>query len=672
MRDFSIDPNLEKLATDTIRMLAADAVQKANSGHPGMPMGAADMAFVLWTRFLRFDPADPNWAGRDRFLLSAGHGSMLQYALLHLFGYDLPLNELKNFRQLGSKTPGHPEYGHTPGVEVTTGPLGQGFANGVGMALAAKITEARFAKDGFCPAGTRIFGIVSDGDLMEGISYESAALAGHLGLGNIVYLYDSNDITIEGGTNLAWSENVPKRFEAAGWHTLTVDGHDHEAIADAIQAAVETTDKPSLIQCRTHIAFGSPNKQDTSDSHGAPLGPEEILATRKALGWPEDADFFVPQKVAELFRDCAKAATTTHATWGRQIAKWRADNPETATAWDRWTSKELPADLLDTLMSGLPDKDDATRNNSGAVLQKAAEILPNLIGGSADLSPSNKTDIKGQPSIVPGDFSGRNLHFGIREHAMGAIANGMFLYGGLRPYVGTFLVFADYMRPTIRMAALMKLPVIFVFTHDSFWVGEDGPTHQPIEQISSLRVIPNTVLLRPADGTETAIAWDLALSRTDGPTVIVLTRQKLARIDRPENFDLDLVKKGAYVVSDSAGNPHPNILIATGSEVATCLEAKKILLEKGIDVRVVSMLSQELFEQQPIDFSNQVLPPDAQNVFYVEASKEPACARYLKGKGVAIGMTGFGSSAPGKVLSDHFGFTPEKVAQTIYDKLSGQ
>ena len=666
----SVDPSLENLATNTIRMLSVDAIQKANSGHPGMPMGAADMAMVLWSRYLRFDPADPNWEGRDRFLLSAGHGSMLQYALLHLFGFDLPLDEIKRFRQLNSKTPGHPEYGLTPGVELTTGPLGQGFANGVGMALAAKLVQSRFEKDGFCPMGRRVFGIVSDGDLMEGISYEAASIAGHWKLGNLVYLYDSNSITIEGATDLSFSENIKTRFDAAGWDThLVADGHNHESIADAIQNATDCLDKPSLIICRTHIAYGSPNKQDTSDSHGAPLGPDEVTATKKALGWPESPEFYIPENVCKLFVELAKRKTNQRKAWDKKFAGWKNNNTDLAQQWEKWVNDDIPDDLLESMMAKLPDSAAATRALSGAVLQEASARVPNLFGGSADLSPSNKTDIKGATAINNGDFSGKNIHFGIREHAMGAIANGMALSGCIRPYTGTFLVFADYMRPSMRMAALMKLPVIFVFTHDSFWVGEDGPTHQPVEHVASLRLIPNLAVLRPADGEETAIAWDMALRRKDGPSAIILTRQKLEPFGRPAGYTPELANKGGYLISDSQNPDCKNILMASGSEVSMSVQAQKILKDKGVDTKVVSVICLESFFKQPKEYQNQIVSPDAENVFWVEAGFDPHGYRFVKGKGFVYGLDDFGASAPGKELAEYFGYTPEKLAGKILDAL---
>ncbi len=666
----TIDPNLENLATNTIRMLSVDAIEKANSGHPGMPMGAADIAMVLWARFLRFDPEDPNWEGRDRFVLSAGHGSMLQYSLLHLFGFDLPIEELKKFRRLNSKTPGHPEYGLTPGVELTTGPLGQGFANGVGMALASKLVQARFEKDGFCPIGRRVFGIVSDGDLMEGISYEAAAIAGHWKLGNLVYLYDSNGITIEGGTDLAFSEDIKTRYKAAGWDVhIVADGHNHESIADAISNSLGVQDKPSLIICRTHIAYGSPNKQDTSDSHGAPLGPDEVDGTKDALGWPKAPKFHVPKEVSALFLEISYRKTNQRKAWDKKHTGWKNSNPELGSQWKKWTSNDLPDDLLEAMTKRLPDSAAATRALSGAVLQAASAGVSNLFGGSADLSPSNKTMIADRKAIRPGDFSGKNIHFGIREHAMGAIANGMALSGCVRPYTGTFLVFADYMRPAIRMAALMKLPVIFVFTHDSFWVGEDGPTHQPVEHTASLRLIPNLNVYRPCDGEETAMAWDLALRREDGPSAIVLTRQKLDPVGRVKEYSPKEAAKGGYVVSDAKSPDCENVFLASGSEVSMCAQAQKLLLGKGIDAKVISVLCLESFLKQPEEYIAQTIGEKAKNVFWVEAGFDPHGFKFTKGKGFVYGLKDYGTSAPGKVLSEHFGFTPETFADKVVDAL---
>jgi transketolase len=665
-----IESDLGKKAADTIRMLSADAVQKANSGHPGLPMGAADLAFVLWAKHMRFDPDDPNWPGRDRFILSPGHGSTLQYSLLHLFGFDLSLDQIKQFRQLDSITPGHPEYGVTPGVETTTGPLGQGFANGVGMAMAAKFAEANFAADGFCPAGTRIFGLVSDGDLMEGISYEAAAMAGHMKLDNLVYLYDSNRITIEGGTDLAWSENIPERFKAAGWNVDEVDGHDHDQLDKAIAAAIEVKDQPTLIVCKTHIAFGSPNKQDTSGSHGAPLGEEELLATKKALGYPEES-FFIQEDVKKLFSELAGAKKADHAAYTTTLAGWKSANPEKSEAWNNWTSGDVPDGLVEKMIEALPDKDDATRNYSGVVLQPAAQALPYLIGGSADLAPSNKTMIKGVDDFAAGSYHGRNLHFGIREHAMGAVANGMALYGGAKPYVATFLVFADYMRTTIRLAALMEIPVIFMFSHDSFWVGEDGPTHQPIEHIASLRIIPNTMVIRPADGVETAVAWDLALRRSDGPTVLLTSRQKIVRFEYPENTGPAAIAKGGYVISPAKDAACKNVVVASGSEVSTAIQSQRILAEKGIDLSVVSVPCRELFLKQDRSYREQVISPEAENVIVVEASYDPGWWQLIRCNGDVVDLPHFGASAPGKVLAEHFGFTSEKVAGKIEKIIQG-
>ena len=510
-------------------------------------MGAADCAFSLWGNYLSFNPEDPTWANRDRFILSAGHGSMLLYSLLHLFGYDLSLDELKNFRQWGSKTPGHPEFGHTVGVEVTTGPLGQGFANGVGMGIAARMAAERFNTDAFKPIDHTIYTLLGDGCLQEGISYEAAALAGHLKLGNLVYIYDSNSITIEGATDLAWSEDVAGRFTACGWHVQSIDGHDYAQITAAIAAAKAETGKPSIIIATTQIAFGSPKCQGSSSAHGSPLGAEEIAATRKNLGWGY-GPFEIPNEVLAVCRAQVAAKKATHAEWQCGFAAWRTANPEKARLWDQMWSKQLPANLADELLSVVAGKDGATRALSGAVLQKAAALVPSLVGGSADLAPSNNSDIKGSPSIQAGAFAGRNLHYGVREHAMGAVVNGMALYGCFIPYGATFLVFSDYCRPTIRLSALMNLQSLYIFTHDSFFVGEDGPTHQPIEHVASLRLIPNLQVIRPADGVETAMMWVSALQHTTGPTAMILTRQKLPVIARAADFNTADVLKGGYVV----------------------------------------------------------------------------------------------------------------------------
>lgn len=650
-----------RLCADAIRFLAVDAVEQANSGHPGLPMGAADCAFALWGNFLNFNPADPRWPNRDRFVLSAGHGSMLLYSLLHLFGYDLPLEELKNFRQWGSKTPGHPEFGHTVGVEVTTGPLGQGFANGVGMAIAAKMAGERFNTADFKPIDHTIYALMGDGCLQEGISYEAAALAGHLKLGNLVYIYDSNSITIEGKTDLAWSEDVEGRFNAAGWHVLKVDGHDYAQITAAIAAAKAETDKPSLIIATTHIAFGSPKCQGSSGAHGSPLGAEEVAATRTKLGWQHEA-FEIPQEVRDICNNQIEAKKLKYASWQRKFETWHAANPEKAKLWDEMWHKRLPADLAAQLIDVVDGKDGATRALSGAVLQKAAALLPSLVGGSADLAPSNNSDIKGASAIQAGSFGGRNIHFGIREHAMGALLNGMSLYGCFIPYGATFLVFSDYCRPAIRLSALMKQQAIYIFTHDSFFVGEDGPTHQPIEHVASLRLIPDLQVIRPADGLETALAWQVALEKKDGPTALILTRQKLPIIDRGTASNDD-IRKGGYVVSTSSGKPDV-VIMATGSEVHVAVGAAAMLAADGINSRIVSMPCLENFMVQSQEYRSHVLPAGVPRVAF-EAGRGESWGRLIGCDGLFIGIEHFGASAPDKVLAEKFGFTAPQVVEKI-------
>lgn len=646
---------------NTIRLLAAEAVEKANSGHPGLPMGAADMAVALWGTTLCFNPADTAWANRDRFVLSAGHGSMLIYSLLHLFGFDLSMEELKNFRQWGSKTPGHPEFGHTPGVEVTTGPLGQGVANGVGMALAAKMAAERFNTPEFSPITHRVFAIVGDGDLQEGISYEAAALAGHLKLGNLVYLYDSNSITIEGKTKLAWSEDVGKRFEAAGWHIQQVDGHDHDQVVAALQSGIAETEKPSLIIATTHIAYGAPGKQDSSGAHGSPLGKDEIEATRANLGWNEPA-FTVPADVAALCAARVAELQAEYDTWQKGFAAWRLANPDKAALWDAMWQKQVPDTLAEELLAVVAGKDGATRSLSGAVLQKAAALLPALAGGSADLAPSNNSDIKGGGSVQADSFTGRNLHFGIREHAMGAICNAMSLYGCFIPYGATFLVFSDYCRPAVRLSALMQQQVIYIFTHDSYAVGEDGPTHQPIEHTASLRMIPGLQVIRPADGVETALAWYAAIKYHNGPTALVLTRQKLPLLPRSEGADQTLPLRGGYVLADVA---RPAVvLLASGSEVSLALDAAKLLAEQGIAARVVSVPDIGTFMAQSPEYRASVLPAGVKRVA-LEAGRGESFGRLLGEEGLFIGWEQFGASAPAEVLAEQFGLTPAKVAEKI-------
>ncbi|MCS7221780.1 MAG: transketolase [Anaerolineae bacterium] len=658
-----LTPELENLCVNTIRTLAMDAVQKANSGHPGMPMGMADAAFVLWTRFLRHNPRNPKWVNRDRFVLSAGHGSMLLYSLLYLTGYDLPLEELMRFRQWESKTPGHPEYGPTPGVETTTGPLGQGFANGVGMALAERLLAARFNRPGFEIIDHYTYAIVSDGDLMEGISHEAAALAGHLRLGKLIYLYDDNGISIDGPTSLAYSDDVVARFQGYHWHVQQVDGHDRAAVEAAIRAAQIEIERPSLIICRTHIAYGSPHKQDTAEAHGAPLGEEEVRLTKRNLGWPEDAQFWVPPEVLAVFRRAVEEGAQREQAWNALFARYRAEYPDLAAELERVMAGELPEGWdahLPVFQTG--DKDIATRAASGRTLDALVPAIPELIGGSADLTPSNNTRAKGVEIVKPGDFRGRYIHFGVREHGMGGILNGLALHGGLIPFGGTFLVFSDYMRPSIRLAAMMGLRVVFVFTHDSIFVGEDGPTHEPVEHLAALRAIPGLVVIRPADANETVEAWKVALTRR-GPTALALSRQNLPILDRSQLAPASELRKGAYVLADAANGQPDVILLATGSEVILALEARKLLAAEGIQARVVNMPSWELFEQQPPGYREAVLPPAITRRVAIEAAVRLGWDRYLGPEGVFIGMDRFGASAPYKVLAEKFGFTPQRVAE---------
>jgi transketolase len=661
------DDNLARMAVNTIKFLATDAVEKANSGHPGMPMGAADMTFVLWSRFLRYDPKHPQWPDRDRFVLSAGHGCMLLYSLLHLAGFDLPLSEIENFRQWGSKTPGHPEFGHTVGVEATTGPLGQGIGNAVGMALSAKMLGARFNGDErFDPISHRIFVLASDGDLMEGVSGEASSLAGHLRLDNLIALYDDNRITIEGETGLAFSEEVGTRYEGYGWQVQHVDGHDHEAIAGAIDKALVESAKPSIIVCRTHIAHGAPNKQDSADSHGSPLGAEEIAATKKKYDWPLEPTFLIPDEVKSFFKARAEEGAALRMGWEEKLDQWRSRDRDRAELWDAVWKPAVPEAILDKLLAEAPADAGATRGHGGAVLQLAAKYVPGLVGGSADLAPSTKTIIKGSPSISAGEYGGRNMHFGIREHAMGAMVNGMLYHGAFRPYGSTFLVFADYMRPSIRLAALSNLPAIYIFTHDSIFVGEDGPTHEPIEHAFSLRLIPNLHVFRPADGKETALAWGMALTRTDGPTALLLSRQTLPPVDRRVSGDLADIKRGAYLVT---GSDRPDAIVAaTGSEVQLAIAAREALSAEGKKINVVSIPCLELLEEQHPVYKQRLFPGGVPI-----ATIEAGCTypwRALTGPdGLTIGIDTFGASAPASVNAQKFGLTPEAVTDRIRDWL---
>lgn len=652
---------VEQRCVDAIRVLTMDAVERAKSGHPGMPMGMADVAFVLWTRHLRHNPANPSWPNRDRFILSAGHGSMLLYALLHLSSV-LSLEDLQNFRQWGSRTPGHPEYRHTPGVEITTGPLGQGFGAGVGMALAERWLATYFNRPGFPIVDHYTYALVSDGDLMEGVSYEAASLAGHLGLGRLIYLYDDNDISIDGSTDLTFTEDVRKRFEACGWHVLEIDGHDRVAIDQAIQEARAELERPSLIICHTHIAYGSPGKQDSAAAHGAPLGAEEVRRTKEALGWPTEPPFFVPPEVYDYFARLQERWSSEEASWNELFARWQAAYPALAEEWHRVHQRQLPPDWEKYLPQFEDAKPLATREASGIVLNSLARAIPWLIGGSADLSESNRTYLEGYPPIRRHDYSGRNIHFGVREHAMGAILNGLTLHGGLIPYGGTFLVFSDYMRPALRLAALMELPVIYVFTHDSIFLGEDGPTHQPVEHLASLRAIPNLLVIRPADAYEVAEAWKLALTWQKGPVALILSRQKIPQVTGAAAQNL---ARGGYVLRESQNRPPGVILIATGSEVALAVEVFERLDARGIPTRVISMPSRELFELQSEEYKREVLGPSTALRIVIEAARLLGWEGYLAPFGRGFGINRFGASAPAAVLAEKFGFTAEPIAEEI-------
>ncbi|MDZ4804030.1 MAG: transketolase [Candidatus Eisenbacteria bacterium] len=662
----------EDLAVTTLRTLAMDAVEKANSGHPGLPMGAADMAHVLWTRHLRFNPDDPHWPNRDRFVLSAGHGCLLQYGLLHLAGYDLSIDDLKQFRQWGSRTPGHPEHGHTPGVETTTGPLGQGFGNGVGMAIAEAMLAARINGPEHCVIEHWTYVLASDGDLMEGVASEAASLAGHLKLNRLIVLYDDNRITIDGKTSLAWSEDVGARFQAYGWHVNHVDGHDRPAVDAALIAARARADSPSLIVARTHIGYGAPHKQDSEEAHGAPLGADEVRATKKAYGWPEDSQFLVPDEVRAFWQTVSDRGRVAHAEWQRLFDAWRKADAAGARLWDSSHAAELPAGWS----AGAPEfptdaKGMATRAASSKMIQWLAAALPQFVGGSADLAPSNKTWIDKADPIAPGLFGGRNFHFGVREHAMGSILNGMSLHGGFRPYGGTFLIFSDYMRPAVRLAALMKQPVIYVWTHDSFYLGEDGPTHQPVEQLMALRTIPKFTLIRPADANETVQAWIAALE-SHGPVGLVLTRQNLPTQDRAVYGPATGLRRGGYILAcELRPDAIELILIATGSEVTLAVEAHRLLEAEGRSVRVVSLPSWEMFEAEDASYRDSVLPPGVTRRLAVEAGCSFGWDKWIGPAGRVIGLDRFGASAPDNDLAEHFGFTVAHVVEVAREMLEG-
>jgi len=659
--------NLQEKCINTIRFLAADAVQKANSGHPGMPMGAATLGYVLWTRFLKHNPNDPAWPDRDRFVLSTGHGSMLIYSLLHLTGYDISLEDIQRFRQWESPTAGHPEFGLAPGVEITTGPLGQGAAHAVGMAMAETYLAERFNKPEHKIVDHYTYAIVGDGDLMEGLSYEAVATAGHLKLGKLIYLFDDNRITIEGDTSLATSENIRQRFTACGWEVFEVDGNDVEALTEAITKARGNLDQPSLIAARTHIGHGSPNRQDTASAHGAPLGDEELRLTKEALDWPLEPAFHIPEGVTDFYQEAINKGGAEQGEWETKLAAFAKASPAEKQLWDLWQDNDLPDGWETTLQAAIGDGESvASRAASGKIIGALSGALGNLVGGSADLGPSNNTTIKEQGDFIPGKVEGPNIHFGIREHAMASILGGMALHGGVRPYGGTFLVFSDYMRPAIRLAALMKLPLTYIFTHDSIGVGEDGPTHQPVEHIPALRLIPGLTVIRPADARETKEAWWTALQRP-GPVALILSRQKLPALKRtyPDRAPLPATAHGAYVISEASGPstaPPDLILIGTGSEVQLCLAAQVIIEKQGVRARVVSMPSWELFEEQPQSYRDYVLPPAVNYRLAVEASIPMGWERYTRDTDAVIGLNRFGASAPASVLFERFGFSAENIA----------
>ncbi|MEC4685775.1 MAG: transketolase [Nitrospirota bacterium] len=661
--------NIDELCINTIRFLAVDAVEKAQSGHPGMPMGDAAMAYVLWSKALKHNPKNPQWSNRDRFVLSAGHGSILLYSLLYLSGYPLGLKDIKNFRQWGSKTPGHPEYDPKTGIETTTGPLGQGFATGVGMAIAERYLREYFNKPGFPIVDYNIYSICSDGDLMEGVSSEAASLAGHLKLGKLVYLYSDNRITIEGSTDLSFSENVTARFKAYGWHVQRVDGNDLKGVETALSEAKREEDKPSLIIARTHIAFGSPNMEGTSESHGAPLGKEEVRLTRMNANWPLSPKFMVPQKALKHMRKAVDRGKKAEGKWKNRLKVYRKKYPGLYIKWREFNNGILP----DEWDAGLPEFNPgdgaiATRSASGKVLNALADRMHNIIGGSADLAPSNNTYLKKYA-----DFGikkgGRNLHFGVREHAMAAAMNGMALSGRIIPYGGTFLVFSDYMKPAIRLAAMMKLHVIYVFTHDSIGLGEDGPTHQPIEHLASLRSIPNLIEIRPADANEAREAWKTALRHKGGPVALILTRQKLPVIDRKKYAPADGTDRGGYIIADTRGTPDL-ILMASGSEVHLALSVWEKLKKEGKKVRVVNMASLKLFDKQPNKYRERVLPSGCEKRLAIEAGCSLSWHKYVGLKGDILGIDRFGASAPHNVLLEKFGFTVENILERAGKLLS--
>lgn len=658
-----IDARLDDLAVNTIKFLSADGVQKANSGHPGMPMGAADYTYALWIKHMSYNPKDPIWPNRDRFVLSAGHGSMLLYSMLHLAGYDMPMEELKQFRQWGSATPGHPEREIERGIETTTGPLGQGISNAVGMAMAGARLAAMFNKPGYDVLDSRVYAIVSDGDLEEGISHESCGLAGHLGLGNLIAIYDDNHISIEGDTALAYSDNVAMRFEAYGWYTQRIDGHDRAAVSLAIQRAKDVNDRPTIIIARTHIANGAPNKHDTAGAHGEPLGADEIKAAKELVGWPVEPTFYVPDEVRGLFAKRAADLAAEYDQWNAMFAKYRQEFPELAELWDKMMGKVVPPNIEDGILQNVDcAKPMATRVSSGMAIAEIAKLVPSLWGGSADLAPSTKTDIKGAGDFSKENRLGYNIHFGVRELGMFSAVNGIALYGGFIPYGSTFMMFSDYARPTIRLAALMQLQAIHVYTHDSFFVGEDGPTHEPIEHLASLRAIPNVKVIRPADTAETIVAWAVALENKTGPTMLALSRQNLPACSG-DPMKAKGLRRGAYIVRDP--EKLDVVIIATGSEVSAAISASELLASKGIGARVVSMPCTEIFDEQDEAYRNSIIPKNVKKRVVVEAASPFGWCRYAGDEGLIIGMNRFGASAPAGTLAEKFGFTPEAIAAKV-------
>ncbi|MDE2856767.1 MAG: transketolase [Chloroflexota bacterium] len=657
---------LATLAINTIRTLSMDAVQKANSGHPGLPMGAAPLAYTLWTKHLRHNPKNPSWANRDRFVLSAGHGSMLLYSLLHLTGYDLSLEEIKNFRQFGSSTPGHPEYGDTPGVETTTGPLGQGAATAVGLALAEAFLARRFNRDSHQIVDHYTYVLVSDGDLMEGVCLEASALAGHWGLGKLTFLYDDNQVTLDGDADMTFSEDIAMRFEAMGWHYSHVpDGMDVIAIDQALAAAKSVTDKPSLIAARTIIGHGSPNKQGTSDAHGSPLGEEEVKLAKEALGWDPEAKFFIPDEALRHFRSALDAGAAAEAEWNRDFDAWRGAYPDLASEWDRAQARQFNEGWRDALPSWQAGQAVATRNAGGEALNALARHAPTMIGGDADLAGSTKTLIKDADDTGPGRAAERNLRFGVREHGMGAIVNGLALHGGIvKPYSATFFTFSDYMRPAMRLGALMDIPTVYVFTHDSIGLGEDGPTHQPIEHLMALRAMPNLYVFRPADATETVGAW-ATIAELDHPAAIVLSRQDLPVLAGNDQGIHEGVSRGAYVLSEHKSGDIDAIIMATGSEVSIALAAAELLEESDIRARVVSMPCWKRFEEQGADYRESVLPADICRRVSIEAGATLGWERYIGAAGIALGINRFGASSPYTRIYEELGLTPGHVAEAV-------